>query len=92
MFRPNDTAWSAMLEERPTCPHWCPAINMVRDLQEGTMGRNTARSASTLNESVLGAKESSVTNHKKCCRSIKDKTQELPLTKSSRTIALSNPK
>lgn len=73
MFRPNHTAWSAMPEERPTCPYWYPAINVVTGLQEGMMCRNTARSASTLNESVLGAKESSVTDYKKrCCSIIED--------------------
>lgn len=31
-----------MPEERPTCPHWCPATNVVTGLQEDIMGRNIA--------------------------------------------------
>lgn len=81
MFRPNHTALSVISAERPICPHWCPAMNVVTGLQEAMMGRDAERNASTLNKSVVGAKERRVTNHMERCRSvIGDETYELPLT------------
>lgn len=56
-------------------------MNVVTGLQEAMMGRDAERDASTLNKSVLGAKERSVTNHmERCCSVIGDETYEPPLT------------